>query len=89
MHPQRVLLVRRISGLQLDWTPSRRTQKINLLANQKGYDKSETTYEELSARKSRSVLFIFVKFIFDIFFKTTFQIMSGEKIDKTELNLPR
>ena len=37
--------------IQLDWTPSRRTQKINLPANQKGYDNSETTIRKLSARR--------------------------------------
>ena len=37
--------------LQLDWTPSAGTQKINFPANQKGHDKSETTYEKLLARR--------------------------------------
>ena len=37
--------------LQLDRTASARTRKINLSANQKGYDKSETLYEKLSARR--------------------------------------
>ena len=32
--------------VQLDWTPSRRTQKNNLPTNQKGYDNSETTVRE-------------------------------------------
>ena len=38
-------------NIQLDWTPSRRTQKINLPTNQKGYDNSETTVGKLSARR--------------------------------------
>ena len=38
--------------IQLDWTSSsRRTRKPNLPANQKGYDKSVTTHEKLSARR--------------------------------------
>ena len=37
--------------VQLDWTSNTSRQKINLPANQKGYDKSETTDEKLSARR--------------------------------------
>ena len=37
--------------LQLDCRSARRTRKINLLVNQKGYDNSETTDEKLSARR--------------------------------------
>ena len=39
------------SLLQLDWTLSRNTRKINSPTNQKGYDNSETTVGKLSARK--------------------------------------
>ena len=38
-------------NLQLDWTSNTSRQKINLPTNQKGYDKSETTDEKLSARR--------------------------------------
>ena len=37
--------------LQLDFRSARHTRKINLPANQKGYDNSETTNEKLSARR--------------------------------------
>ena len=37
--------------VQLDWTPSTSRRKINLPANQKGYDESDTTDEKLSARR--------------------------------------
>ena len=37
--------------MQLNWTPSRRTQTINPRTNQKGYDKSETTFGKLLARR--------------------------------------
>ena len=40
-----------IMTLQLDWTSNTSRQKINLPTNQKGYDKSETTDEKLSARR--------------------------------------
>ena len=45
------LLLFELTRIQLDWTPSRRTQKSNLPANQKGYDNSETTKRKLSARR--------------------------------------
>ena len=37
--------------LQLDWTSITSRQKINLPANQKGYDTVETTVGKLSARR--------------------------------------
>ena len=37
--------------VQLSLTPSTRTRKINLPANQKGYDNSETTIGKFSARR--------------------------------------
>ena len=37
--------------IQLDWTPSRRTQKVNSPTNQKGYGNSKTTIGKLSARR--------------------------------------
>ena len=37
--------------IQLDWIPSINTRKIILLANQKGYDNSETTVGKLLARR--------------------------------------
>ena len=44
-------------------------EKINLPANQKGYDTFETTVGKLSQGESKSALTIFVKFIFDLFFQ--------------------
>ena len=60
--------------LQLDRTASARTRKINLSANQKGYDKSETTYKKLWARKT-----IFVTFNFHLFFKITSKTTPKQK----------
>ena len=37
--------------IQLEWTSNTSRQKNNLPTNQKGYDKSETTDEKLSARR--------------------------------------
>ena len=45
--------------IQLDWTPSRNTGKINLPTNQKGYDDSVTTVEKLSAKRIQIVWYIF------------------------------
>ena len=52
--------------LQLDWTSNTSRQKINLPADQKGYDTSETTVGKLSARK---IQICFDYFIFGIILK--------------------
>ena len=51
-------------SIQLDWTPSRNTRKINCRMNQKGYDNSETTVGKLSARR--------IQICFDYFCKIHF-----------------
>ena len=50
------------SGLQLDCRSSGRTRKINFLSNQKGYDKSETSFGKLSLKRIQ---------IFHVYFCTT------------------
>ena len=58
--------------IQLDWTSSRIWQNINLSANQKGYDESDTTGEKLSARRIQTFRVDFSVIIFDLlFFKTS------------------
>ena len=75
--------------LQLDWTSCDEPRKINLPANQKGYDTFETTVGKLSARKFRSALSIFVKSIFDLLFFETSENRVPTKIDKADLDSPR
>ena len=57
---------------QLGCSPSRRTWKINLQKNQKGYDKCETTYGKLSTRKIQICLVHFCGINFDLFFQNNF-----------------
>ena len=55
--------------MQLDWTPSRYTQKHDSRKkNQKGYGSSETTYRKLSAR--------ILQMCFNYFFVTHFHLFS-------------
>ena len=51
LNPRHQYWYHKLLPLQLDWTSNTSRQKINLPANQKGYDKSETTDEKLSARR--------------------------------------
>ena len=65
--------------LQLDWIPSRNTHNINFRTNQKGYvctTNPRPPLENSSRGESKSAWSSFVKVISDLFFKTTFQIMS-------------
>ena len=45
--------------VQLDWTPMTSTRKINFLRNQKGYDKSQTSFGKFSSRKIQICLAYF------------------------------
>ena len=76
------------ASIQLDWTPSRKTQKINFPTNQKGYDGSETTVGKLLTRKNRSAGPIFVKTIFGLLFFETCENRVPTKIDPADLDSP-
>ena len=58
------------SYIQLDWTFSARTRKINFRTNQKGYDKSKTTNRKLSAKENTNMLCLHI-FVWSIL--TAFQ----------------
>ena len=80
LYSQRYLHVRTSilweNRIQLDWT----WQKINLPTNQRGYDKSETTDEKLSARRIQIFWIYFSVIIFwPPIFKTS-QYMVSTKI---------
>ena len=71
-----------ITRLQYSWIGPpvcRRTRKINLPVNQKGYGKPETTYEKLSARRIQICRVYFCVIHFRLFFKITFKIMLKQK----------
>ena len=55
------------ASIQLDYSPSRRTRKVNLSRNHKGYNKSETTYEKLPARRVHISRTRFCIIHFDLF----------------------
>ena len=57
--------------VQLDWTPITRTRKINLSANRKSYDESETIIGKLSVMGIQICLVQFVKVILTSVFKIT------------------
>ena len=77
------------SRLQLDWTASRRTQKVNSPVNQKGYDKSETTIRKLSARKIQICCAYFCVIHCDLFFQNSFPNNIRTKIGTVGLDSPR
>ena len=65
--------------IQLNWTSNTSRQTINLPTNQKGYDKSETTIEKLSARRIQICWVYFSVIIFDLLFFKTSQNMAPKK----------
>ena len=75
--------------IQLDRTPSARTRKINLPANQIGYDKPETMYEKLLAKKIQICgdYFCVIKFL--PLFQNNFLHNVRTKIVPAESDLPR
>ena len=75
--------------LQLDWTPSRSTRKINLPANWKGYDNSATTIGKLSTRKIQICLvqFCVIHFCPSIF--NNFWNRSPSQLNQAESDSPR
>ena len=76
--------------VQLDCRSARRTRKINLPTNQRGYDNSETTVGKLLARRIfRSTWYIFVKIIFDLLFFRTCEKRIPTKIYQAESHSPR
>ena len=73
----------------IGWTPSARTQKNDLPANQKDYGKSGTTYEKLSAKRIQICFDYFCKIHFWLLFQNNFPNYVWTKIVKRESDLPR
>ena len=78
------------SSLQLDRLSGIRIQKTNSRTNQKGYDKSETTYGKLLTRKTHVQIFwtrFCVIHFWPFFFKIPFQISNiRTKMNSKELD---
>ena len=73
----------------LDCRSAIRTRKINLPANQKSYDNSETTVGKLSARRNQICRIYFSVIIFDLLLFKTSENMAPTKIDPAGLDSPR
>ena len=84
-----VQILRTNKYIQLDCRSVRRTRKINLPMNQKGYDNSETTVGKPSTRRIQIYLVYFCVIHFHLCFLKNFQTNAQTKIDPADLNLPR
>ena len=78
-----------LGEVQLNWIPSKNTQKINSQQIRRAMTLSRPPLESSQREESKSALTIFVKFIFDLLFQNNVPNIAQRKIVKADLDSRR